>query len=135
MSVPGADLQGWRWLRGRAGRLEYALWITIILTWGYLFALADDPAPLQVLSWAFWLQLVRRLHDLGRGGWWTVGFLVAETAIALGASAPTSPAWLGWLPGLFVLATLIALGALPGRRGENRFGAPPRRHRAAAARS
>ena len=127
MSVPGTDLQGWRWLRGRAGMLEYWLWVVVILAWSYILAWADDQLPLQVLITAFWLQVVRRLHDLGRSGWWIAGFVVVEIELAALATYPAGPAWLAALPGLFTLAGFILIGAVPGERSENRFGPPPRR--------
>jgi len=130
MSAPGTALQGWRWLRGRAGRREFCAWMAVIFVWGALFVWAHDPIPQQILSLAFWLQVVRRLHDLGRSGWWIAAFLFAHLELGVVALyAPNQP-WAAWAPSLLVLAGLIFVAAVPGERHENRFG--PGRRRAAA---
>ena len=129
MSVPGTDLQGWRWLRGRADRREYWLWTVVILAWSYLFARAGDELPQQVLIWAFWLQTIRRLHDSGRSGWWIGGFMIVEITLAVAVAASPAESWTRATPGLIALFGLIGLGCLPGDGHENRFGPPPRRRR------
>ncbi|HEX7944749.1 MAG TPA: DUF805 domain-containing protein [Phenylobacterium sp.] len=118
-------MQGWRWLRGRARRRAFWLWTIVILPWDYLFLWADDPLPQMVLGTAFWLQVIRRLHDIGVSGWWLVAALLAEVTLAPVAANPTNPAWLAALPGLLLAAGLVGLGAVPGQRSENRFGPPP----------
>lgn len=35
MGAPGTDLQGWRWVRGRSGRLESWIWTLILLLVSY----------------------------------------------------------------------------------------------------
>jgi uncharacterized membrane protein YhaH (DUF805 family) len=129
MSVPGTDLQGWRWVRGRASRRAYWLWAVVILTWAQVFAAAGDELPLQILGTAFWLQVIRRLHDAGHSGWWLAGGGMAAVALAGVASAAPAQSWLGAAPTLFTLGSLIAVGILPGSRGDNRFGPPPRPRR------
>jgi uncharacterized membrane protein YhaH (DUF805 family) len=125
MSAPGTALQGWRWLRARARRREFWSWTLVSFAWTYLFAWADDPAPQMVVVTAFWLQVIRRLHDVGVSGWWIVAFLLTEVAVSAAAAHPMRAAWLAWLPGMLLLGGLISLGTLPGQRGENRFGPPP----------
>ena len=46
---------------------------------------------------------IRRLHDVGRSGWWELLWLV--------------PVW-GWIKGM-------GLFLRPGEKGENRYGPPP----------
>src|SRR5262245_8837751 len=103
MSVPGTDLQGWKWLRGRAGRAEYWLWTVVILAWAYLFTWARDPLPLMVLQWTFWFQMIRRLHDFGRSGWWILSFFFVETLVTFATALAPAPNWLGTLYGLVLL--------------------------------
>ena len=135
MSVPGTDLQGWGWLRGRARRREFWLWTVVIVAWSYFFAWAGDELPQRILATAFWLQAIRRLHDAGHSGWWIAAFVVVEIALAAVAGASPTEAWAQAATGLVALAGLIALGSLPGDRDENRFGPPPRRRSQAAAHS
>ena len=114
-----------RWLGSRAGRREYWLWVVplLMLTVGLV---AWGKAPLYLLaSIAILLIWVRRLHDLGRSGWWALAINGASnlTGLALAAILP-GPAGM-FLGALANLAPLIALGALPGQPHANRFGPPP----------
>ena len=68
----------------------------------------------------------KRLHDLGRAGWW--GFLIVWAVIEFGmrveaSHSPITP--LGYLAGLILVATEIVLVFIPGQRGQNRFGPNP----------
>jgi len=47
---------------------------------------------------------IRRLHDLGHSGWWSIGFMLAGLIPLV-----------GWLPGLWLLFC-------PGNKGENKWG-------------
>jgi uncharacterized membrane protein YhaH (DUF805 family) len=74
---------------------------------------------------------VKRLHDLGRSGWWLVAILAVFVPIA----ALMEPAWFPpplvmigvLLEVIFVVGYLIVLGAIPGQAKPNRFGPPPGR--------
>ena len=82
MSVPGLFS-----LRGRAGRMQWWSVTVPLLVAGSVFdALADLPAAqraqtiVDLAGWAFaivmiWLLVavsVRRWHDIGKSGWWTL---------------------------------------------------------------
>ena len=127
MSVPGTDLQGWRWLRGRAGRLEYWVWITVIVAWAALFVVANDELPQRVLATVLWLQLIRRLHDFGRTGWWIAAFPFVEIVRTVLADRFGEAAWPVLLVTSMMLGGFILIGAIPGSSGGNRFGSPPQR--------
>jgi uncharacterized membrane protein YhaH (DUF805 family) len=81
----------------------------------------------SALAVALWLQTVRRLHDLGRTGWWVAGIVIGDIAISAAAVEIPAVIWASAMPELFVLAALLGIGFLPGDRGENRFGPSPRR--------
>lgn len=81
-------------------------------------------APTMAVSW-------RRLHDVGRSGWWALapyGLAAAAGALALaGAGAPTAEALSGFL-GLCALAAFALLlfwFIRPGEPGANRHGPEP----------
>ena len=113
---------------GRSSRKEYwmccvvsfaiaALLMIPILLLYVRICLRHDVSPLSAgvggsLIWmCLWLFVgfpcfaadIRRLHDVGRSGWWELLWLV--------------PVW-GWIKGLGLLLR-------HGEKGENRYGAPP----------
>jgi uncharacterized membrane protein YhaH (DUF805 family) len=69
---------------------------------------------------------VRRLHDLGRSGWWSPAAL-ALYALLFPLDSPAWDAWPAEIPpAQFVLLGVFAVLALaPGDPGTNRFGARP----------
>lgn len=97
-------------LGGRASRIEvatlfpaWAVWLLIreglVQTgqWGLILVVGIT------LSIALLLASVRRLHDLGRTGWWSL---------------------LGFVPFLN-FALFLGLSVIPGKATPNRFGPPP----------
>lgn len=125
MSVPGTYLTGWRWLRGRARRREYVLWLAVIAPWSYVAAWAQNPWVQSVLAYALVFQTIRRLHDLGRSGWWVAAIYVTALVLAFLPSTYPDAAAAYWLPVLFPLAALLTIALVPGERVGNRFGPPP----------
>jgi uncharacterized membrane protein YhaH (DUF805 family) len=124
--APG-DKAGGRGLGQRAGRREYWLWagplfVLIVALGAYGKVALGLLAGLAVL-----LIWIRRLHDLGRTGWWAPALNLASNLAAF--------ALLALLPGqagavlalLIYCGVFIALGALPGQPHDNRFGPPPGR--------
>jgi uncharacterized membrane protein YhaH (DUF805 family) len=82
------------------------------------------------LAWVWICLVARRLHDIGRSGWWQA----VPLALVAGCVAAAEPAWaadLGLDPQAAValvfvavainLAYIAAIGAVPGQ-GPNRFG-------------
>ncbi|MBR0895320.1 DUF805 domain-containing protein [Bradyrhizobium tropiciagri] len=83
---------------------------------------ADELSVLRLLLilslWPLVTILVKRLHDLNVSGWWALTLLgIPHLAAALHVKY--------WIP---YLALVVTLSALPGSKGDNRFGrAPPAR--------
>lgn len=139
----------WRELfsaRGRSGRGRF--WAVIGYSWlalialGALIALATPvlgevivtvialPIMIAVLVVGV-LNSVKRLHDLGRSGWWLLLVMVIGAVVSLPAEVgrlggdPELAAAGALLQLLFTLAYLGLLGALPSQKRSNRFGDPP----------
>lgn len=109
--------------KGRFGRLSYIAWNAIlfisfliiyeVITWSYIDKFNNDEIifyigvtvlltipPIIIMSFIF---LIRRLHDMGISGWWSLLYFLPIVSI------------------LFMIYTLIKEGDV----GSNRF-APPR---------
>lgn len=88
---------------------------------------ALPPAGQSVGAGVVTVAQIRRLHDLGRTGWWVAAILGLQIVAAIGlvtAGLPEDTIYL--IAGLTtVAAPIILLGALPGEAHENRFGPQP----------
>lgn len=72
------------WIAGRANRKEYWLWLGPILAVLFVAGFMGIPGVELVVALPMWFAWIRRLHDLGRTGWWA---LVINFAIAIIAGA------------------------------------------------
>lgn len=75
---------------------------------------------------SIWIY-ARRLHDIGRSGWWQAAvfaFQIALAIVLLGALHWSAAALVGPLA-LVQIGFTLALGAIPGDPSANRFGPPP----------
>jgi uncharacterized membrane protein YhaH (DUF805 family) len=95
----------------------------VILIWIYVAAWAENSWVQTVLVTAFWLQTIRRLHDLGRTGWWVAAIYLGAMSLALLPTTYPGVAMAYWAPILFPAVALFLIAAWPGEAGENRFGA------------
>lgn len=113
---------------GRASRREYWLWCGPLLP-AILVLSAVAPILGTVLSIALLIPTIRRLHDLGRSGWWIAGFNASTNAMAmLGAGVEgDAGAVLAIIAGVIYLGGLIALGCVPGQPEGNAYGPSSRR--------
>lgn len=124
-------------MKGRVGRQEFALGLFALVLIDMLivrigvrlvdsgpqyYSVAPPPGGGSILHvllaaslWPYAAIVVKRLHDFNLSGWWALAIL----AIPHLTKALVIPSW---IPYLLVAATLAAL---PGRPGDNRFGADP----------
>lgn len=135
------DWKAWFSFQGRAGRREY--WRVLLVLIGISFALSlfgMVPGG-QLIAFPFslaaniaqWALVARRLHDLGRSGWWqvpamTLGMAAVLQVVSLGPNGvETNPgmatAMLGAM--LLSLSFVVIIGLVRGDRGPNRYGQPP----------
>ena len=108
-------LRNYATFRGRAGRPEFWWFVLFVVAGGILCDLVDRAlfgprAALlgPIFSLATLIPLIavsaRRLHDIGRSGWWVLLHLIP----------------------LIGLLVMLYFYLLRGDRGGNRFGPPPR---------
>lgn len=88
------------------------------------------------MAWAGVAIQVKRFHDRGRSGWFSLAPLIpglVMTSTLIGGVLVNAPAelvvpklvpWIG-ISGLINLAVFVDLGLMPGVAGANRFGDPP----------
>lgn len=130
---------------GRVARTEYWLFalaqVIVYAALGALYSLvvAFTSSPVSSLlvgigvMYAMGIFLpclgltVRRLHDAGYSGWWTLPALIGVAAI-VGVVYVALPGERLALLALVVVGAVVAVvfAALPSERGENRHGADPR---------
>jgi uncharacterized membrane protein YhaH (DUF805 family) len=129
----------WAFASGRIGRQTYMIYTGGHLTL-YVLLVTGVPAfpTALVLPWP-WIVWVasRRLHDVGRTGWWALlpfgtgvvqGFVAAierrAISLATGAVGPVGST-LAVIVVLVTIALMIGLAVMKGDEGENRFGSEP----------
>jgi len=114
------------WIAGRANRKAYWLWIGPIFAALFVIGFIGIPGVELLFALPVLFTWIRRLHDLGRTGWWAPLINIVIGIIGwLEAGVMTAGGEGGVLQSLFALAAMIALGAIPGQREANPFGPPP----------
>lgn len=116
-------------LKARLNRASYWVIVGVAIVAMVVSALAFRrplPAALVVML----IAAIPRLHDLGRTGWWAGGVFIALMALFFGGQYVLPPHALQNALGVAVLVLpglLVCLGALPGQKADNAFGAAPPR--------
>jgi len=117
-----------KWIGGRANRKSYWLWMGPIFAILILCGVFGVPGVELVFGLPMLFVWIRRLHDLGRTGWWAPVINIAIGIVGWIETGVTSPGGEGgMLQALFSLAALIILGALPGQSRANAYGPQPGR--------
>jgi uncharacterized membrane protein YhaH (DUF805 family) len=128
---------------GRCNRKSYwaveGLGFAIILVGAIIVGALGGENPLILATTPFMIAVIvmlinnqiKRLHDLGRSGWWLLAIGALNVIVGLvcfflvKADASTSAGASG-IGNLFGILLVIVLGSLPGQPVENRFGPPTR---------
>ena len=122
--------------QGRITRAPFWFGIMVIIIASLALRLIPGPIGRLVSLVLLWPQIcvnAKRLHDMGRTGWWLVAPIligVAGLAIAFvmgsGGGIPPQPAIAPLaVVALVSLGFLLWLGLTPGQAGANRFGEAP----------
>lgn len=131
-----SDWKRWFSFRGRAGRREFVLvFLLTVVAGAFLGSAPATPASalliLTVMGLVAVIQLAvvaRRLHDLGRSGWWQVppNLLAIVALLPLmraGPINPQAPAPMTVVVAMLLCAAfMVAIALAPGQKGPNRFG-------------
>lgn len=115
------------YLRGRIGRLEYWIWFALVVIVAIGLSAAHALLLSPVLQVAFITQQNRRLHDLGKSGWWALLLVVAPFVVGHLLELTMSRSQANVLSTLVGFAFILWIGAVPGDAMGNRFGPPPAR--------
>jgi uncharacterized membrane protein YhaH (DUF805 family) len=136
---------------GRSNRQEYwisvALLIVAAVALGY-FQMQAASAAITIMWIITW---IRRLHDIGKPGWWSLLPLLIVVGLAVGGIVLGGSAFENMIldaesgksispndPGFAIVALVVVvglifqfgftiwLGAKKGDAGDNKFGAPPK---------
>ena len=113
-----------RWIGGRANRRDYWLWVGPLIVLSIVLGAAGAAVLSVAVTVPILFVWIRRLHDLGRTGWWAPGINVVlnASAFALRFALPDGS---GALLGLVVyLIAIVGLGVAPGQPRPNEFGLP-----------
>lgn len=132
---------------GRSRPAEYWSWVAGIMISNLLLSLIFHGTGAVGGTLALWIITYRRrLHDIGRSGWWTAGMLLVATTPLLAGALTMGPSFATFFRQkshdfstpqghVFVFANLAAitiqlaftiwLGLKKGDPGENRYGPPP----------
>jgi len=125
---PGQPRSGARsWIQGRTNRAQY--WFQLVIAAVGFTILVLLQLRVGIGEAVLILICVPRLHDVGLSGWYAAPPLVLEIALTIFALAAFPPAVALEISGVIVLAIcalLVVLGALPGQKSDNAYGAPPR---------
>ncbi|MBS0273359.1 MAG: DUF805 domain-containing protein [Proteobacteria bacterium] len=136
---------------GRSNRQEYWISVALLIVVAFLLTALHMESASAAITIMWVITWLRRLHDIGRPGWWALAPIVLIIAVVIGGLAlggeplvkalaaiqamdtnyamPDRIAYL--LFGIGLAAVVIQfgftiwLGAKKGDEGSNRFGAPP----------
>lgn len=113
------------WFAGRGRRREYWLWVApiILLSWVLGAAGLEPLGTLVTVPVLF--AFIRRLHDLGRSGWWAPVINIGCNVVFVASAAFGGEAGGGVVGSLAYLGAIVILGILPGEKGRNRYGPQP----------
>lgn len=122
----------WQWLfwEGRCSRPAFVIAGAAIATAIWFDVAWRIPMPIflvvLLVSFVFGISaVVRRLHDLGRTGWWIATWLLFNIVCAQVHDGVGDPAIKAMAVIVWAVVTIAALGflaAAPGDRGVNRYG-------------
>jgi uncharacterized membrane protein YhaH (DUF805 family) len=118
---PVRNESGWNWLNGRANRREYWLFAGPLLIVAFASGAFSIPGVDLVAGLGLTLITIRRLHDLGRSGWWVVLINIVSRGLQTGLTMAMGDNGAIYA-GLIAIGMIVAVGAVPGQSIDNQFG-------------
>lgn len=115
------------WIAGRARRREYWAWVAPLIVALFALELAGVPLAGLIVGIPMLMVWIRRLHDLGRSGWFAPLINIVSNGASWLFMAFSSVEVAGLVSLAILVAVLITLGAIPGQPRINAYGAPPGR--------
>jgi uncharacterized membrane protein YhaH (DUF805 family) len=136
---------------GRSNRQEYWISVLLLIVVAFVLTALHMEAASAAITIMWVITWIRRLHDIGRPGWWALVPIVLIVAVVMGGFALGGPPLISALTAIQAMNTSYAipdkvaylllaiglaamviqfgftiwLGAKKGDEGNNRFGTPP----------
>ncbi|MDO1560296.1 DUF805 domain-containing protein [Brevundimonas sp. 2R-24] len=112
---------------GRMGRRAFLVGAATLIVALALYQGLFSGWPRLLTAWLVYTALfvsavcvlAKRLHDVGRSGWWSAPLLLLFIW-----AWPWPDGWLDHLAALIVVVAALSLASLPGEKAFNRYGPP-----------
>ena len=115
------------WIAGRARRREYWAFVFPLIVAMVTLELAGVPLPGLIVGIPMLMVWIRRLHDLGRSGWFAPVINIVSNGLSWLLIAFASAEIAAMASAAFFVGAIVTLGAIPGQQRTNAYGRAPGR--------
>jgi len=112
------------WVEGRANRKDYWIWMAPLTILVVVLGLVQIPGVSLIAGLPMLFVWIRRLHDMGRTGWWAPVINIGLSAFTFAGALFLGEVGGALLGMLLSLGSIVAFGAIPGQSVANAFGPP-----------
>lgn len=113
------------WIGGRARRREYWAFVLPLIVLMVTLELTGVPLPGLIVGIPMLMVWIRRLHDLGRSGWFAPLINIVSNGLSWLLIAFASAEIAAVASAAFFLGAIVTLGAIPGQQRTNAYGRAP----------